>query len=200
MKYKVPPSIGHHWAPINLRVQDSENTFTVIKAAGADGYFPLPTVLRPVKLPPFVPNPLTFLAVEHDFMLGHNRLILTPPNGYGFTSYPELVTESTHNAAMAQPPPVVNLWNANGAWAAVPGAPHVPATPPASPPPSGDESEPMNEDDQAENASGDGEEDGDTIDEEWSSDEEDDVKEDEPSASADPTNEAIKKESVAASH
>ena len=198
MKYKVPPPSGHHWPPINLRCQDGDDTFTVFKAANAEGYFPIPTVLRPVKLPPYVSNPLTFLSIEHDFLLGSNRLILAPPNGYGYTTYSELVAESAHNAALAQPPPVVNLWNVNGAWAAVPGAPHIPATPPTSPPPSEDESEPMNEVEQAEDTSEDGQEDGDTVDEDGmldSSDEDDDeMKESEPGAAAAPANAHVKKE------
>ena len=203
MKYRIPPPHGHYWPPINYRYQDGDDTFFVLKAANDDGYFPLPTVFRPVKLPPFVSNPLTFISVEHDFLLGNNRLILAPPNGYGFTSYHELVLESAHHAALAQPPPVVNLWNNNGTWAAVPGAPHVPATPPASPSPSGDETEPMNEDEQEEDASENGQEDGDTVDEDWSvesSDEEDGVKEDEPSAAVPPANAAVKEDSDAASH
>ena len=128
---------------------------------------------------------------------------MAPPNGYGFTSYHELVLESAHHATLAQPPPVVNLWNNNGTWAAVPGAPHVPAIPPASPPPNEDETEPMNEDEQAEDTTEDGQEDGDTVSEDGSvdsSDDEDDMKEGEPSAEAAPANADVKKESDAASH
>ena len=197
MKYKIPPLPDCSWPPLNFRYQDEDDEFLVLKSPNNNGYYPLPTVLRPVKLPPVVSDPLTFIPVEHNFLLGGNRLILAPPNGYGFTTYHELVAESAHHAALAHPPPVVNLWNVNGAWAAAPGGPHVPTTPPASPPPSVNGTEPMGEDEQAEDTSENGQ-DGDTIDEDGtvdSSDEDDgEMKESEQGATAGPANAHVKKE------
>ena len=66
MKNKIPPPTSYSWRPINFRYQDEEDTFFVLKALNDNGYYPPPTVLRPIKLPPFVSDPLTFIHLEHN--------------------------------------------------------------------------------------------------------------------------------------
>ena len=115
----MPDSTDYAFPPLNLKFQHEENDFIRFVAPNENGLIPYLTDLSPILLPPLVPDPLTFIGVQHNYLLGNQRLILAPPNRYGCTTFSALAAESAHRHIIAQQQPIVNMWNAAGTWSAV---------------------------------------------------------------------------------
>lgn len=123
LKFTLPVSTNYMFPPLNIKLQEEDNDFIRFVAPNENGLIPYPTDLSPILLPPLVPDPLTFIGVQHNFLLGNKRLILAPPTRYGVTTFSALAAESAHHQVEAQQQPIVNAWNAAGGWPAAPASP-----------------------------------------------------------------------------
>ena len=114
IKFTLPDSTDYAFPPLNLKFQYEENDFIRFAVPNKGGLIPYPTDLSPILLPPLVPDPLTFIGVQHNFLLGNQRLILAPPTRYGCSTFSALAEESAHRHMLAQQQPIVSVWNAVG--------------------------------------------------------------------------------------
>ena len=99
---------------VKIIFDDVENKIT---STTATGYLLYSTHLLPILSLAAVPEPLTYLAADHNFNLGTNRLHFVPTTGFGRVTLTELLATSAHNAAVAQLQRIVNAWGANGGGA-----------------------------------------------------------------------------------
>ena len=110
--FTLPGPTGEPFPPIHLKIILEDDFYIRFRSPNADGYIPYPTELRPIFQPSLVPEPLTFLAAQHNFLLGEKRLLLPPPTNFGYTNFGALVTETANRRLLLQQQqqqqPVVN--------------------------------------------------------------------------------------------
>ena len=96
---------GYKFPPLNLVFRVDSDTSIQLKSPNSEDYVPYPVIWSPVMTPASVPDPLTFVATEHNFDLGTNRLILVSPNPhFSVNTFSELVRLSLPRPSM--PPPL----------------------------------------------------------------------------------------------
>ena len=96
---------GYKFPPLNLVFRVDNDTSIQLKSPNSEDYVPYPVIWSPVMTPASVPDPLTFVATEHNFDLGTNRVILVSPNPhFAVNTFSELVRLSLPRPSM--PPPL----------------------------------------------------------------------------------------------
>ena len=112
ISFTLPDPTGEPFPPLHLKIILEDGFYIRFRSPNADGYIPYPTEVRPIFQPSLVPEPLTFLAAQHNFLVGEKRLFLAPPTNFGYTNFGALVMETAHRRLLRQQQqqqqPVVN--------------------------------------------------------------------------------------------